>query len=109
MKDMTAGELARELLEFFGPNGTRWIQRKLVSPEGMCFHGAVSDILLGQPQYVIKALASVAEPFAGKVREQYPGQVYASQPMWLMIDFNDSHTWDELRAILEKVAADETQ
>jgi hypothetical protein len=51
----------------------------------------------------------VAEPFAGKVREQYPGQVYASQPMWLMIDFNDSHTWDELRAILEKVAADETQ
>jgi hypothetical protein len=107
MKDMTPGDLARALLEFFGPNGARWIQRKLYSPEGMCFHGAVTDILLGRPQYVIKALESAAEPFAEKVREQYPGRVLPRHPMRLMIAFNDNHTWDELRAILEKVAADE--
>jgi hypothetical protein len=111
MKDMTSGELARELLEFFGPEGERWGQGHLFDGQKWCFQGAASLILLGSTQYADTQLTPATEPFAAKVREQYPAFLSqyhpAFRPMALMERFNDNHSWDELRAILEKVATDE--
>ena len=110
---MTAGELARELLEYFGPSGEHWVQRRLTNglsgAEGKrCFHGAVTEIVLGRPQYSDR-LDLVVAPFAEKVREQHPRPYHsiARRPMHVMESFNDASTWEEFQAILEKVAAGE--
>jgi hypothetical protein len=55
---MTAGALARELLEFFGPEGERWIQGHLFDGQKRCFQGAVSQILLGVTQYATSRISS---------------------------------------------------
>jgi len=116
---MTAGELARELLDYFGPEGEHWLQGRLTNrlsgAQGKrCFHGAVAEIVLGRPQYASDTLGGLVAPFLVKVHEQYPQYPHEtirypaiSRPMMEMESFNDLHPFGDLRVILEKVAADE--
>ena len=114
----TSQELAAGMLEVFGPEGEHWLKRRLFDPASgrACLHGAAALLVTGHCQYtqytqhgrqrarVNALLAPIAETAIAQFPRRAANQQHYSPANYLEA-FNDLSNWEDVRVVLEKVAA----
>jgi hypothetical protein len=113
-RPQTSQELATAMLEQFGPEGEHWLRRQLYDPASgrACLHGAAALLLTGYSQYMVNRQRLEVErllgPIAAVAKDQFPHRALGARHYGAanyLEAFNDNSSWDDVRVVLEKVAA----